>query len=141
MLVRAGMVLLLLGSSLGRAQSAAGAGVTSPPAAFCGSGETAPYARVSSGTMAGNLLKRPAPIFPQEAARQHISGSVVLRVCVGEDGLVKKIAVVSGPEILRQAWIDAVSRWVYRPYLVNGVATPVDTTVSMSIAMGAPSRE
>lgn len=107
-----------------------------PPdeAKFCPGEEFHP--RVSSGTMAGQLISRPDPIFPPEAAKAHVSGSVVLRICIGTDGHVKNLMPISGPEMLRKSYIDAVSRWVYRPYMLNGVPVPVMTTVTLNFEFG-----
>lgn len=97
--------------------------------------QTAPV-RISSGVMAAQCVRCPIPQYPEEVRRAHVSGSVVLHVVIGEDGTVRQATVVSGPEMLRQAWLDAVRQWVYRPYLLNGRPVAVDTTVTMTIAMG-----
>jgi len=138
--IRLGTGFLLLLAMMGLAQSSQPAGVVTDQPEYCGSarpGEAGYHLRVSSGTMAGQLVSRPNPIFPREAWTQHVSGVPVLRVCIGKDGHVEKMRVISGPEMLRQAWVDAVSRWVYRPYLLNGTAVPVETTVTINYQMGA----
>ena len=38
--------------------------------------------------------------------------------------------------MLQQAAIDAVSRWRYRPYLLNGQPVEVETTVSVVFNLG-----
>lgn len=87
--------------------------------------------RVSSGVMAGQLLHRVMPQYPEEAKRAHVSGSVVMHVIIGEDGTVKEITPVSGPQMLRKPYMDAMRQWVYRPYLLNGKPVPVDTTITL----------
>ncbi len=96
-----------------------------------------PPVRLSSGVMFGQLIHQVLPQYPREAWEAHVSGSVVLHFIIGEDGHVHDITVVSGPQMLRQAYIDAVSQWVYKPYLLNGKPVPVDTTIMMSIQHGA----
>ena len=99
------------------------------------SAQTRPV-KLSSGVMAGQLVHKVMPQYPKEAAWAHVSGSVVLHVIIGEDGIPHDITVVSGPEMLRQPYINAVKQWVYKPYLLNGKSTPVDTTITLILDFG-----
>ena len=92
--------------------------------------------RISSGVMAGNLLTKVVPVFPEEAKRQRVSGMVVLTAIIGTDGLVKHLRVVSGPKLLQGSYLDAVRQWTYKPYLLNGVPVEVETTIALHINMG-----
>ena len=87
--------------------------------------------------MQNNLIRRVDPAFPEEAKRQRVSGAVILRVLIGTDGLVKKVSVISGPELLRANYIKAIRQWTYKPYVVNGLPVEVDTTITYTIQMGA----
>lgn len=93
--------------------------------------------RVSSGVMAGQLIHKVSPHYPREAYEAHVSGSVVLHIIIGEDGHVHDITVVSGPQMLRKAYVDAVSQWVYKPYRLNGRAVPVEITITINIQHGS----
>jgi outer membrane biosynthesis protein TonB len=95
--------------------------------------QTSRLARISGGVMAGNILTRVQPVFPKEARDQHVNGSVVMRVIIGTDGLVKSVEPVSGPELLRQPYADAVKQWTYKPYLLNGRPVEVETIVTINI--------
>ena len=53
----------------------------------------------------------------------------MLSVIIGEDGNVKNIEVLSGPNELQQSSIDAVRQWTYKPYLLNGSPVEVKTTI------------
>jgi len=57
---------------------------------------------------------------------------VVVHAIIGKDGKVKNVVVVAGPALLRHAAVDAVGQWKYRPYLVNGQPTEVDTTIMVN---------
>jgi protein TonB len=92
--------------------------------------------RVSSGTMAGQLISRPDPIYPPIAKAAHVSGAVVLRAIISKTGTIENLQVVSGPEMLRASAIDAVKRWKYKPYLLNNEPTEVDTTVTVNFTFG-----
>jgi TonB family protein len=91
--------------------------------------------RVSGGIMAGNILSKVAPVYPQEAKDQKISGSVVLHAIIGRDGAISQLDAVSGPAELRQSAIDAVRQWVYKPYLLNGQPTEVETTITVNYSL------
>jgi protein TonB len=86
---------------------------------------------VSSKVMSGNLLTKAVPVYPPAAKKAKIQGTVVLSVVIGDDGNVKDIQVVSGPNELQQSSIDAVRQWTYKPYLLNGDPIEVKTTVNI----------
>ncbi len=86
---------------------------------------------VPSGVMAGNVLTKVQPKYPQEAKEEKIQGTVLLNAVIGKDGAVEKLTVVSGPKELQQSALDAVSQWTYKPYLLNGDPTEVKTTISV----------
>ena len=93
-------------------------------------------ARISGGVMAGQILSKVAPVYPPEAKAQHISGIVVLHALIARDGTIQNLTVISGTELLAQAAVTAVSQWTYKPYLLNGVPTEVDTTITVNFSMG-----
>ena len=93
-------------------------------------------ARVSGGVMAGNILSKVPPDYPPIARAAHVEGTVMLHALIGKDGRVKHLTVVSGPPMLTGAAVDAVKQWVYKPYLLNGEPTEVDTTVSVNFSIG-----
>ena len=73
--------------------------------------------RVTSlGSMASNLLYSPVPAYPAAAFASHVQGEVKLSADVDRDGKVASVRVISGPPQLRDAALDAVQRWRYRPY-------------------------
>jgi TonB family protein len=100
---------------------------------------TAPVpVRVSGGVMAGRILTKTTPVVPKEALCAHVRGPGVLHAVIGEDGRIEELHAISGPEMLRKSYIDAVRQWTYQPYLVDGVAVPVETTITLNIQFGAP---
>jgi TonB family protein len=86
---------------------------------------------VPAAVMAGNILTKAVPVYPPAAKKAKIQGTVVLSAVIGKDGNVKSIQVVSGPNELQQASIDAVRQWTYKPYLLNGDPVEVKTTVNI----------
>jgi peptidyl-prolyl cis-trans isomerase A (cyclophilin A) len=86
---------------------------------------------ISAGVAVAHLEEHRAPLYPPDAKKAGVSGTVVLTAIIGTDGLVKDLRIVSGPEMLRQAAIDAVKSWRYRPYHLNGQPVEVRTTVNV----------
>jgi TonB family protein len=81
------------------------------------------------GTVTGMLVKKVAPVYPGSAKSAHVSGTVVLLAKIGMDGHVSTLYVVTGPEMLQQAALDAVRQWVYKPFQIGGEPVEVTTTI------------
>jgi TonB family protein len=79
----------------------------------------------SLGVMASNLMYNPMPAYPAAASASHVQGEVKLSADVDRDGHVASVRVISGPPLLRDAALDAVQRWRYRPYLTSSGPTPM----------------
>lgn len=90
---------------------------------------------VSQGVEGGELETQVAAIYPPQARAVGQHGTVVLEALVGENGSVRDVKVISGPPLLRQAATDAVRRWKYRPFKLNGkpIATPTQVQVEFKL--------
>lgn len=88
--------------------------------------------RVDSNIMAGTVISKVQPKYPADAKKAHISGAVVLKAVIGKDGSVQRLQVVSGPKELQASALDAVRQWIYKPYLLNGDPTEVETTITVN---------
>jgi TonB family protein len=82
----------------------------------------------SAGMMAANVIFSPAPEYPAAASAARVQGEVTVRAVVDPDGNVIYARVVSGPSLLRDAALEAVQRWRYRPLLYYGKPIAVTTT-------------
>jgi protein TonB len=92
--------------------------------------------QVGGNVQAAKLLKQVVPAYPQTARQLRISGTVRMLGIIGRDGTIRKLQVLSGHPLLRQAAVDAVSQWVYRPTVLNGqpveVEAPIDVIFTLS---------
>ena len=84
--------------------------------------------RVSPEVMETYLLEHVDPIYPTGIEKE---GALILRVHIEEDGSVSSVEKVSGPDALAPAAIDAVKKWKYRSYGLNGSVIAVETTVEL----------
>lgn len=87
--------------------------------------------RVPSTVVEGMLLNKIIPVYPVIAKVTRKEGVVVLQATISAAGTIENLRVLSGEPMLRQAALDAVSQWRYRPYLLNGVPVEVETTVNV----------
>ena len=87
--------------------------------------------RVPASTMAANLINSRVPAYPESARAQGIEGTVIMEVLISETGAVRYVRVIDGDRHLRAAARDAVLRWRYKPYLLNGEPIEVSTTVNL----------
>lgn len=87
--------------------------------------------RVPSTLASGLLLEKVLPAYPEIAKAAHREGVVVLQATISTTGTIQNLRVLSGDLMLRQAALDAVSHWRYRPYLLNGQPVEVETTVNV----------
>jgi TonB family protein len=76
------------------------------------------------------LLQHPMAEYPPMAHWQKVYGVVVVALRVQTDGHVSNLRVVSGHPLLKQAALDAISKWTYKPFVVDGQLVEVDTTAS-----------
>ena len=90
---------------------------------------------VSQGVTGGRLSRKVEPIYPAEARLQRIEGSVVLDALVGEDGNVRDVQVTSGPPLLVNAARQAVKRWRYEPFQLNGKPLALHTQITIQFKL------
>jgi len=85
----------------------------------------------SSGMMANNLISAPMPDYPTLARLTHVSGEVVLQAVVAKNGTVMATHVMRGNRLLRGAAQDAVKRWRFKPYVMDGHPVEMSTIVTV----------
>lgn len=91
--------------------------------------------RVSSGVIASNKISGPNPQYPLIAKIDRIQGQVILEATIGKLGTIENLHPVSGPPMLYQSAIDAVRQWRYKPYILNGEAVEVETTIQVNFTL------
>jgi TonB family protein len=92
---------------------------------------SAPKIRIGGNVQQANIVSKAVPVYPPDAKRDRIQGTVTLEVEIAEDGTVRDITSAQGPQELIQSAVDAVKQWVYKPTLLNGQPVAVVTTVDV----------
>jgi protein TonB len=87
---------------------------------------------VPSIVIAGKITKKVQPVYPELAKMKRIGGTVVLTGVISQEGKIQSLDIVSSPDpLLSNAALSAVQQWEYQPYLLNGAATEVQTTITV----------
>lgn len=73
------------------------------------------------------LAQQVAPVYPGMGK----PGRVVLQVLIGRDGTVQDAKFLQGSFAFAQAAIDAVHNWHFKPYMMNGRAVSVQTSLTI----------
>ena len=92
-------------------------------------------ARISQGVTRGRLLLKVEPKYPPIARGARAQGQVVLSAIISKPGKIEDLALLSGHPLLVPAAIEAVKQWRYRPYLLNGGAVEVVTTITVTFLL------
>jgi TonB family protein len=87
----------------------------------------------------GSLISRVEPIYPEDARRQNIEGTVKVHAIVGKDGAVQGMEGISGPPLLVSAALSALRQWHYKPTLLGDqpIETGQDITIVFQLAKEA----
>jgi protein TonB len=81
-----------------------------------------PTASADDGLTPPRILTRKEPVYPINARRLRVEGTVLLNVLVGTDGRVREVKVLEadGGKLLSPAAVDAVRQWTFSPATRNG---------------------
>ena len=90
---------------------------------------------VSQGVSQGLLYKKVSPVYPPNALRLRIEGTVELLATISKSGDITQVKVVSGDSQLSKAAADAVKQWKYKPYLLNGEPVEIQTQVTIKFKL------
>ena len=89
--------------------------------------------RVNQGVTQGNLLKRVTPEYPALAKAARLQGTVLLHAIIGKDGTIKSLRIKQPLGLgVDESAAEAISKWRYRPYILNGDPVEVDTTITVT---------
>jgi TonB family protein len=91
--------------------------------------------RVSQDVSAGLLISTVLPVYPQTAQQARVQGTVVLQAAISRDGTVVALRGMSGHPMLIPAAIEAVKQWRYKPYVINGKPTAVETEIIVTFTL------
>jgi TonB family protein len=91
---------------------------------------------VSSASANEHILKKIDPEYPPLAKAARIQGKVLLKATISRNGDVTAVNVVSGHPMVAPSAIEAVKKWQYKPFLVDGQAVEVKTEIEVPFSLG-----
>jgi TonB family protein len=80
-----------------------------------------------------NLVSFVQPDYPPLAKAARIAGIVHASIVIDETGSVINLKLISGHPMLAPAALEAIRRWKYKPFQVDGKSAAVQTEVQVSI--------
>jgi TonB family protein len=88
-------------------------------------------------SLMGLVLIKEAPRYPMEAKSRHAEGSAKFDVVIGTDGrIISKSLTNKVDPHLAEAARQALTHWIYRPYLIDGMPVQVKTTITINFNIG-----
>jgi protein TonB len=81
------------------------------------------------------IVHKVPPKYPEDARNHRIQGTVLVDVIVGTNGKVTDTKLVFGHPALAKVTVDAIRKWKFKPYLLNGNPIEVETQVTMNFSL------
>ena len=88
--------------------------------------------RVSNQEARSHRVELVRPMYPRDARRDRIEGTVKLEIQINKKGEVADARVLSGPTELRKVSLEAVLQWKYATDWDLPVTAPVDVNFTLS---------
>lgn len=102
--------------------------------------QCAKHARQISSEEQMHLVVSRTPVVPPLMERLSIYGTVTLRVCVDTKGKVISAAVVDGHPMARQAVLESVQKWQFKPLRIDGHLEDVVSDLKVDYDFRAPAQ-
>jgi TonB family protein len=82
------------------------------------------------GKSKDTVKEKPRPEYPAEAKARRVSGKVVVRVVIDEQGDVMAVQAVGGPIVLQDSAVAAARKARFRPTQLSGTTVKVSGTIT-----------
>jgi periplasmic protein TonB len=92
-------------------------------------------AKIGGNVVAANLINPVKPVYPPLAKMARQQGTVKFEAMISKEGTIEDLKLISGPPLLVQAAMDAVKQWKYKPTILNGEPTEVQTTIDVNFSL------
>jgi TonB family protein len=89
--------------------------------------------KLSNKDMKKLVVKRVSPVYPELARNARIVGKCGVRVVITPQGEIAEVRLDYGHPIIAPAAIDAVRKWKFRPYLLNGHPVEAEGEVEVNV--------
>lgn len=76
------------------------------------------------------------PVYPGEALRLGIRGTVIVVLIIDKQGQPRNIRTTKGDALLARSVLNAVQKWRWHPYRINRQTVEVEMTIAVSFEPG-----
>lgn len=97
--------------------------------------EKKPQGPLEVGSLIAYATEQSAPVYPPQARAMRTTGVVKVEVTINETGEVTTIQKVSGPTLLQGAARDAVRKWRFKPFVLDGEPVKANGFVSFNFSL------
>ena len=91
--------------------------------------------RVSAAALAGLIIDRVQAQYPRSARQKKVEGEVIVAAVIGANGRVNEATVISGPPELQVAAVDAMKKWRFKAFRLDGRAVEVESNFVFNFAL------
>jgi len=91
--------------------------------------------KVSRSEAETAVLTRVQPEYPNAARQLKIQGAVELEAMVNAAGDVEKVNIVSGNPVLTRPAAEAVKKWKFKQFTIDGKAVSADVPVTINFKL------
>jgi zinc protease len=88
-----------------------------------------------TGVLNGRAIFKPALKYPKKARKARVTGTVVVKILVDEQGKVIEVISASGPSELQEAAIDAAKQVRFTPTLLFGKPVKVSGDITFNFTL------
>lgn len=82
-----------------------------------------------------NVIYSVRPVYPPLAKSARVQGTVEFTAIISKEGTIENLTLVRGHPLLVNAAREAVSKWRYRPTLLNGQPVEVVTDIVVNFTL------
>ena len=91
---------------------------------------------IEANVQESHLVYRVNPVYPEQAKREGLKGSIKLTIIINEEGFVYEARGNPGNNpVLEKAAIPAVKRWRFIPFRLKDVPVAIKTTATVNFAL------
>ncbi|HEX6279571.1 MAG TPA: TonB family protein, partial [Pyrinomonadaceae bacterium] len=94
-----------------------------------------PTGPIAIGSLLPYVEKQASPIYPPAARTMRATGVVKVEVTVDEEGNVEEVNDASGPALLQGSAKDAIRKWKFRPFIIDGQAVKATGFVNFNFSL------